>query len=151
MGNHDLEAQLPMLRRISRRYARLSGCDADDLLHDAVLGVLEHMSRFDASRGSFSAFCRVWGLHGVRLAVAKRGRCASSGIQGLANVPCDVAIEEALYLAHALEQLPERARRVIVLRYADAMGQREIAEALGVSRDCVVRIEQHAVRMLKST
>lgn len=152
MGNTDLEAQLPMLRRISRRYARLSGWDADDLLHEAVLDVLEHLGRFDPDRGSFSAFCRVWALHGVRQAVARRGRCSACvDVEKVAAATSEVELDDALHLAQALEQLPERARRVIVLRFADAMRQREVAEELGITRSSVERIERDAVRLLKSS
>jgi RNA polymerase sigma factor (sigma-70 family) len=155
VGNEDvcLEAQLPMMRRIARRYATASGSplDHEDLLHAAVVNVLERVEKFDPARGSFTAFCRVWTLDGVRRALARRGRCAACvDVDELAAEPSEVEIDDALHLAQALEQLPERARRVIVLRFSDALRQREVAQELGVTRDCVKGIERDAVRFLKS-
>lgn len=145
-----LEPQLSMLMRISRHYSRFSGCNADELLNCAVLEVLEHIDRFDASRGSFAAFCRVWGTRGIRLAVRRSATPQRSTDEDVPdNSP--LGVEDLTHLWRELRRLSEVERRVLALRFAHELTQHEVARQLGVSRDAVVRIERSALRSMKTT
>ena len=56
---------------------------------------------------------------------------------------------ERLQLKTALEELSERDRKIIVLRYFRDMTQSEVAEVIGVSQVQVSRIERKAVQHLR--
>lgn len=54
-----------------------------------------------------------------------------------------------LLLKKAIEDLPERERKIIVLRYFRDMTQNEVAERIGVSQVQVSRIESRIIREFK--
>ena len=56
---------------------------------------------------------------------------------------------ERLALRSALEQLPERERQVILLRYYRGLTQARSAKVLGVSQVQVSRLERRAVDRLR--
>ena len=49
-----------------------------------------------------------------------------------------------------IEKLPERERKVIIMRYYRDNTQSEIAEALGVSQVQISRIENKIIKQFKS-
>ena len=57
---------------------------------------------------------------------------------------------DKMLLRSAIEELPERDRRVIVLRYFRDMTQSEVAERIGVSQVQVSRIESRIIKEFKS-
>jgi RNA polymerase primary sigma factor len=64
---------LPVIRRWARRYAG-RGVTHDDLVQDGVLGVLRAVAGFDASRGPFLAWARLWVRQAMQQAVAEYSR-----------------------------------------------------------------------------
>lgn len=56
---------------------------------------------------------------------------------------------DRLLLQGAIEELPERERRIIVLRYFRDMTQSEVAEQIGVSQVQVSRIESRVIKQFK--
>lgn len=64
---------LPVLRRWARRYAG-RGVTLDDLTQDGVLGVLRAVSGYDADRGPFLAWAKLWARQALQQAVAERSR-----------------------------------------------------------------------------
>lgn len=56
---------------------------------------------------------------------------------------------ERMQLRTAIEQLPERERKIIILRYFRDMTQSEVAEIIGVSQVQISRIENKAVSEMK--
>ena len=59
------------------------------------------------------------------------------------------ALLERLSLREAIEALPERERKVILLRYYRSLTQQKVAELVGVSQVQVSRIEKRAVGHLR--
>ena len=62
------------------------------------------------------------------------------------------AVDEEL-LTKALQQLPERERRIMYLRFGlngcEEMTQKEVADLLGISQSYISRLEKKIVRKLK--
>ena len=58
---------------------------------------------------------------------------------------------ERLSLRAALEELPERERQVLLLRYYRGLTQARAARVLGVSQVQVSRLERRAVERLRQT
>ena len=56
---------------------------------------------------------------------------------------------ESLLLKGAIEELPERERKIIVLRYFRDMTQSEVAEKIGVSQVQVSRIENQIIQRFR--
>jgi RNA polymerase sigma factor (sigma-70 family) len=118
---------LPVLRRWARRYAG-RGVAFEDLVQDAVLGVLRALTGYDPARGAFLAWARIWVRQALQQAVAERSRPF--------RLPTHV-----LWEMHELKQARER-----LLKETGAEPQlQELADALGWSVDRVadvVRAEQ---------
>jgi RNA polymerase primary sigma factor len=68
-----VEELLPMVRRMARRYTG-RGLALEDLINDAVLGLLRAVVDYDAGRGSFVAWARLWIRQSLQQAVAERSR-----------------------------------------------------------------------------
>ena len=66
-----VERALPLLRRWARAYAG-RGVDPDDLVQDAVVGLLRALTRFDPERGvPFGSYARHWIRQAMQQAVAE--------------------------------------------------------------------------------
>jgi RNA polymerase sigma-70 factor (ECF subfamily) len=129
---------------------RRSGpADADDLFQETWIRVARGRRGFDPSR-RFSTWlfqiannlCRD---RFRRRAVAARGRGALA--LGPAPTPVDPAL--GIDLARRLAALPDRLREVLVLRYYRDLGEREIAECLGIPAGTVKSRLHAAVRALR--
>ena len=57
---------------------------------------------------------------------------------------------DKILLKSMIERLPERERKVIIMRYYRDNTQSEIAEALGVSQVQISRIENKIIKQFKS-
>jgi RNA polymerase sigma-70 factor (ECF subfamily) len=129
---------------------RRSGpADADDLFQETWIRVARGRRSFDPSR-RFSTWlfqiannlCRD---RFRRRAVAARRRGALA--LGPAPTPVDPAL--GIDLARRLAALPDRLREVLVLRYYRDLGEREIAECLGIPPGTVKSRLHAAVRALR--
>ena len=56
---------------------------------------------------------------------------------------------ERMLLKQAIEQLPERERKIVILRYFRDMTQSEVARAIGVSQVQISRIESKIMEKFK--
>ena len=63
-----------------------------------------------------------------------------------ADLKHDVEMLDKLLLKGAIDELPERERKIIVLRYFRDMTQSEVAEKIGVSQVQVSRIENKIIK-----
>jgi RNA polymerase sigma factor (sigma-70 family) len=105
---------LPLLRRLARRY-RGRGVEDEDLEHDAVVGLLRALERFDPSRGTpFWAYARWWVRQSLQQALAESGRAV--------RLPTHV-----LWDMHELKEQRERlgaqlGRDPRIVELADALG-----------------------------
>jgi RNA polymerase sigma factor (sigma-70 family) len=118
-GDRPARAQLvaeslPLLRRLARRY-RGRGVEDEDLEHDAVVGLLRALERFDPSRGTpFWAYARWWVRQSLQQALAESGRSV--------RLPTHV-----LWDMHELKEQRERLSVLLgrdppIVELADALG-----------------------------
>jgi RNA polymerase sporulation-specific sigma factor len=56
---------------------------------------------------------------------------------------------DGLLLRGAIEALPERERKIIILRYYRDMTQSEVAETIGVSQVQVSRLESKIIKSFR--
>ena len=110
---------MPVVRRWARRYAG-RGVAVDDLVQDAVLGVLRATAGYDAARGPFLAWAKLWARQALQQAVAERSRPF--------RLPTHV-----LWDMHELKQARER----LVRESHAEPGLQELADALGWGVDRV--------------
>jgi RNA polymerase sigma factor (sigma-70 family) len=69
-----VELAFPRLRRWAGRYAR-RGVSREDLTHDAVVGLLRALERFEPSRGvPFMAWAEIWIRQALQQSLAEHGR-----------------------------------------------------------------------------
>src|SRR3954463_11174209 len=68
-----LEELAPRLRRWTRRYQG-RGVGTDDLMQDAVVGALRAVAGFDAKRGPFLMWARLWVRQALQQTVAESAR-----------------------------------------------------------------------------
>jgi RNA polymerase sigma-70 factor (ECF subfamily) len=126
------------------RYLRFLGCDeaqADDLVQETFLAVWRRPFE-DRSRAATRAYLRQVALNRFRMAVRRRRA---------RPVFSDLAAAEAAWVEHdaddgdayrealrvCLEQLGERGRRAVDLRYRESASRQRIAESLGLTVDGV--------------
>ena len=67
-------------------------------------------------------------------------------IETLATADDQEEMLDKMLLRGAIEELPERERKIIVLRYFRDMTQSEVAEKIGVSQVQVSRIESKIIK-----
>jgi RNA polymerase sigma factor (sigma-70 family) len=108
-----LEELAPWLRRWTCRYQG-RGVGTDDLLQDAVVGVLRAVAGFDAERGPFLAWARLWVRQALQQAVAESARAF--------RLPTHV-----LWDMHELKEVRERlagrlGRQPKLIELADELG-----------------------------
>jgi RNA polymerase sigma-70 factor (ECF subfamily) len=149
-----LERSLPLLRRWSRRrlptYAR-AGFDTEDVVQDAVLGVLKHIERFEhRTVGALQAYLREAVINRIRdLIRGSRRRGTAVELEAEPVSPGPSPLEQAImrerlddFLA-ALQRLRPGDRQAVVWRVelgypipeiARRLGKTEAAAAMTVSR-----------------
>jgi RNA polymerase sporulation-specific sigma factor len=107
-----------------------------------------------------SVLCEYLGLEPEEIAAAEGAGAEVASLQeetaeglSLESMLGDEGVEEALLerlsLQQAIEALPERERKVILLRYYRSLTQEKVAQLIGVSQVQVSRIEKRAVGHLR--
>lgn len=106
---------------------------------------------------------RQTGFTPEEIALAENATAATESIHkqtgedgfSLENILTDTESEENLVeklsLRQAIENLPERERNVVKLRYYHGLTQDRVSKVLGVSQVQVSRIEKKAIEMLRSS
>jgi RNA polymerase primary sigma factor len=108
-----VEELLPVIRRMARRYAG-RGVALDDLINDGVLGLLRAVVSYDAAKGPFIHWARLWIRQSLQQAVAERSRPF--------RLPTNV-----LWDIHELKQQRER----LLVSLGREPDDQELADALG--------------------
>jgi RNA polymerase sigma factor (sigma-70 family) len=108
-----VEQLLPMIRRMARRYAG-RGVTLDDLINDGALGLLRAVVGYDAGKGPFVPWARLWIRQSLQQAVAERSRPF--------RLPTNV-----LWDIHELKQQRER----LLAKLGREPDDQELADALG--------------------
>jgi RNA polymerase sigma-70 factor, ECF subfamily len=140
---------LPRARQLARRLMQ-NPDDADDLVQDAFLRVLERIATFDVSRAFEPWFTRL--LVNLGLDQRRKQSVRRTESQDPAWFPGgprpDREAERAELrssLSRALEQLPDRQRLIVTLFEIDGHSTEEIAGMLKVSQ-VTVRWHLHQAR-----
>ncbi len=105
---------LPLLRRWAHRYAG-RGVEVDDLVQDAVVGLLRALASYEPGRGvPFTPYARLWVRQALQQAVAEQARPV--------RLPTHV-LWDLHELKEARERLrQQRLREPRLLEVADALG-----------------------------
>jgi RNA polymerase sigma-70 factor, ECF subfamily len=115
---------------------RLTGSDADaeDVLHDLIVGLPDAMRSYD-ERGKLRAWLKqvVVRMCLMRLRATRRRR--ETGLDAVGQLPVRAAPAGDFNddIEIALRELSPPIRAVVVLRFIDGLSHREIAETLGIS------------------
>jgi RNA polymerase sigma-70 factor (ECF subfamily) len=138
-----LEEIAPLVHRFGLRMCR-HAADAEDVLQDTLLSVVDHLQEFQG-RASLAS----WVFMLARTACARRRR----GLKNQPHLTPDAAGELAssdsspelatgqkqlrVALERALAQLSEEQREVLLLRDMEGLSAPEVAESLGLSVEAV--------------
>ncbi len=115
---------------------------AEEIVHDAFVTVGERWARIDNPGG----YLRTTVVNGCRMSLRRRATERRHAPIGELTVDAPAELVE---LRAALEQLTERERVVIVLRYFVDLPDAEIAAALGCRRATVRSLVHRALRTLR--
>ncbi len=151
-GQHDaLEQLMPLLyeelrllaeRQLGREHG-VRTLAPTDLLHEAYFklarGSLDAENRSHFLAIAARAMRQVLVEQARRRRADKRGGDALVTTLGDAHASIQLNHEELIALDDALQQLEERQRRVVELRYFAGLDEREVAEVLGVTERTVRR------------
>jgi len=127
---------------------RLTGTreDAEDVLHDVFLGLPEALQHYH-DRGQLEAWLRrvTARVALMRLRSARRRREV--------DVPVDIesraVSEDSLALEHAVDELPDALRVVLVLKMIEGYSHAEIAELLEISPRASEQRLYRAIQILR--
>ena len=124
---------------------------AEDVVQDAFLGLYRAWQRLQ-DPASGPGYLRVAVLNGCRSALRRRSRARLLRVQHDPPVWSAEAAamdgEDRRALLAAVARLPRRQREVLALRYYLGHGEREIADALRVSRGTVSSTVSRALAVL---
>jgi RNA polymerase sigma factor FliA len=157
---------VPLAFRLAGYWVRrVPGSRRDDVVSDALLGLVEAGRRFSPDLGgdfcSYATPCiRGAILDGFRrggvVRVGRRAHERGASVQTVsldgyhgAVAPFEPTTIDRKYLRSALEQLPRREALVLSLVYFEDMTLAEVGEALGVSESRVGQIRSRALRRLR--
>ncbi len=137
-----VETYSPLLFRVAHSVLR-SGAEAEDVLQDVFVRVLEHRRPLSDVRDM-----RVWLVRiAWNLSLDRRRRVRPEQFdEGFAeslvakNLPADKALDEARRMRAVLremERLPKAERHVLMLSVVEELGTAEMAEVLGRSESAV--------------
>ena len=172
-----IEHNLRLVAHIARKYT-VPGCDADDLVSIGVIGLIKAVNTFRPDSGTtlstYASRCIeneilmcLRSSHKRRNDVSLEEPVGSDSegneitlMEMLGTDPDAVTdeVDRRITLSRIRtlirQKLPERERIVLEMRYGlldgECRPQYEVAEALGISRSYVSRIEKKAVQTLES-
>lgn len=170
-----IEHNMRLIVHIARKY-RVPGCTFDDLISIGAVGLIKAVGSYNPSTGASLSTYAARCIENEILMALRQSRKQQGDISleeplgadsegnavtlaDLLGTPPDLVETEVrrrvtLQKVHqALPHLPERERRVLMLRYGLEDGrmhpQHEIAKELGISRSYVSRVEKHGIELLK--
>ena len=156
-----IEANLPLVRALAKRFARGGGEPLDDLVQAGCVGLIHAVDRFDPARGAFEAFAVPTITGEIRNHLRDRGDVirvpAAAAPPRMAPLDEDAAwcadpiprAEDRIAVGAALRTLPFHERRVVVLWLYGGRSQRRIAADVGLSQIHVSRLLRRALERLR--
>jgi len=158
-----IEAHIPLVRALARRYARRGGEPFDDLVQVGCIGLIHAVDRYDPARGAFEAYAVPTITGEIRRHLRDRAPLvrAPASLPRAAvgpltdDVPCPTdpipAVDARLAVVDALRTLPLHERRIVVLWLYGGRSQRRIAAEVGISQIHVSRLLRGALARLQVT
>ncbi len=170
-----IKHNLRLVAHIAKKYVR-AGLEQEDLVSIGSIGLIKAVSSFRPEAGRLTAYASRCVENEILMALRsnKKNRSTLSLSEPIGadregneimlvdilgcdadDVPrkAELRIESARALRLLATALDERERRVILLRYGLMDGiarpQHEVADALGISRSYVSRIEKRAIEKLR--
>jgi len=164
--NRLVEANVALVAHLARRMRPASAhVSHADLVQEGVLGLMQAVERFDPDRGHRFSTYATWWIRGsiLRALRAAPAQVSLTGEDGLVDDLPDETSDpledvargaDAAGLEELLDALPDRSRRVVVLRYGldgrPPQSVAEVARSMGTSQARVRRIEEHALARLRA-
>ena len=169
-----IERNLRLVAHIAKKYQNVDE-EMEDLISIGTIGLIKAVSSFDSSKGKLSTYAsRCIDNELLMLLRSKKKTSKEVSLyepigtdkEGNEINLLDIIESEQVYvigrmefavnlkkLGKILQNLEEREKEIIFLRYGLATGkevtQREIGEKLGISRSYVSRIEKRALNKLR--
>ncbi len=142
LARHVMPHHLALRRWLARRF---KGIDIDDVIQEtyAVLSALKAVDHiYNPQLYAFQT------AYSIVLAQLRRARIVSittvsdlEAMEPVADIPSPETAasdqEELRNVAEAIKSLPERVRKVFVLRRVEGLSQRQVAQRLGISENAV--------------
>lgn len=168
-----IERNLRLVAHIIKKYYATSK-DQDDLISIGTIGLIKGVSTFDYKKGARLATYAARCIENEILMYFRNQKKRQNDVnindpietdsEGNALTFLDVVYEEECFaenldlkinskkLYHYLEKLPEREKRILIMRYGlyntPIKTQWQIAKKMGISRSYVSRIESKAIKRL---
>ena len=170
-----IERNMRLIVHIARKY-KVPGCTFDDLISIGAIGLIKAVRSYDPDAGTSLSTYAARCIENEILMSLRHSRKQQNDISldeplgtdsdgntvsfsDLLGTPPDLVEDEVRrrvtldMVQKALPSLPERERRVLMMRYGIGDGvvhpQHEIAEQLGISRSYVSRVEKHAIELIR--
>lgn len=170
-----IEHNMRLIVHIARKY-KVPGCTFDDLISIGAIGLIKAVRSYDLNSGTSLSTYAARCIENEILMSLRHSRKQQNdvsldeplGMDGdgntvsfsdLLGTPPDLVEDEVRrrvtleQVKKALPTLPERERRVLMMRYGLEDGvvrpQHEIADLLGISRSYVSRVEKHAIELIR--
>jgi len=128
--------------------------DAEDLTSNVFIKVVEKLDTYRPEKAAFSTWIFTIALNEIRMYY--RGRKITRPLDDIYEVADQVDIEgdllqreECVWLIKAINELDERRKSIILLRYFGDLTDRQIAETLNLSEKNVGVILSRTRRILK--
>lgn len=128
--------------------------DRADIVHQVFLNAISALDSYDPSRGAIGTWLYAITRNAVNDYYRKLSRePAAEDIELMQLIPAQddriLTNENLESLASALEQLPDRERKIIVLRFYHGLSSKETAERVGVSYSNVRFLQYNALKKLR--
>lgn len=170
-----IERNMRLIVHIARKY-KVPGCTFDDLISIGAIGLIKAVRSYDPGAGTSLSTYAARCIENEILMSLRHSRKQQNDISldeplgtdsegntvsfsDLLGTPPDLVEDEVRrritldMVQKALPALPERERRVLMMRYGIGDGivhpQHEIADRLGISRSYVSRVEKHAIELIR--
>lgn len=170
-----IERNMRLIAHIARKY-KVPGCTFDDLISIGAIGLIKAVRSYDPDAGTSLSTYAARCIENEILMSLRHSRKQQNDISldeplgtdsdgntvsfsDLLGTPPDLVEDEVRrrvtldMLQKVLPTLPERERRVLMMRYGIGDGivhpQHEIADQLGISRSYVSRVEKHAIELIR--
>ncbi len=170
-----IERNMRLIVHIARKY-KVPGCTFDDLISIGAIGLIKAVRSYDPDAGTSLSTYAARCIENEILMSLRHSRKQQNDVSldeplgmdsdgntvsfsDLLGTPPDLVEDEVRrrvtldMVKKALPTLPERERRVLMMRYGIGDGvvhpQHEIADQLGISRSYVSRVEKHAIELIR--